>query len=443
MTMEKILKICDFLEKRFQGKIVYHFQIQEQDGFEYEILDQFSASNSLPSDFSNMYREICNKVTFRFLCGVKKSLQTKKRSFFFNQIDKVHLGKKSPLFFATPYFQTDKDPKEDFYACHAQCEIIIDRLHQNSFQMTCLNYSKIDTHPIENRIHAILKENEKSQDEFQKASKKVNITIPDQKIKSRIKKTIDHMISGECYLANITYRKKIRSKNNFISVRHFILTWFEMKSRYGIFYRDQNHGISCFSPERFLFCKNRKIATEPIKGTISTKNKSETDAAHEIWSDRKEIYEHTMVVDLLRHDLNEICKPGSVTVFRPFYLKKSKKLLQMQSSILGELSDHVTIGSCLGAMLPAGSITGTPKKRVCQIIHEQEKKDRGYYTGVCGILEKNGDFDSCVLIRSLFKGNQGIYLGTGAGITTLSCPDKEIDEFYEKLDSFSFALKDL
>lgn len=442
MTMEKILRISDFLEKRFKGKIIYHFQIHEQDGFEYKNLDRFSASNSLPLEFSNIDNSFENKMTFRFLCGVKKKLQTKNRDLFFNQIDKHHLKDKSPLFFVIPYFPIENDPKEDFYACRSQCEIILD-FSENSFQMQCLNYSNIDVNSMKDEIGCILNGNSISYPVFQNNSSQKKVMLPRTRIKNQIKKTIDHMINGDCYLANITYRKKIKSKKKFISAQHFIVTWFELKSRYGIFYHDKDHGISCFSPERFLLCKNRLLVTEPIKGTLSTKGKDEFDAAHEIWNDKKEIYEHTMVVDLLRNDLNDICEPGSVFVFRPFYLKKSQNLLQMQSSILGKLNDHMTMGSCLLSMLPAGSITGTPKKRVCQIIQEQEKQDRGYYTGVCGILGKNGDMDSCILIRSLFKGNKGIYLGVGAGITTLSHPDKEVDEFYEKSHSFSFVLRDL
>ncbi len=155
-----------------------------------------------------------------------------------------------------------------------------------------------------------------------------------------------------------------------------------------------------------------------------------------LWKNKKEIYEHVLVTDLIRNDLNAFCLPGSVEVYQPFRACVAGKLLQMQTSILGKKESSISLGDCLFSMLPAGSITGTPKKKVCDLIARYESNQRGYYTGVCGVQMPSGDFDSCVLIRSVYKGQQGVYVGVGAGITTLSDTNLEIEEFKLKLNSF-------
>lgn len=439
IDLQKISDISNYLETLFKNKVIYWFQIHSWNGYEYEIEDQFLASNSLSEEFSDIYDIKENFIEFRFLCCVEKSICTKNELSFFEQLD-AHKNQ-SPLFFTTPYSSCEENPKEDLYACTCDFEISI-KSYKNHFEFNLLNYKNLDFNHVKKRIMGILKMDPVANP--QNDTKIVNrIILPDVCIKNSIKNTIDHMVSGDCYLANITHTHKITSGKKFISAQNFIKIWFQLKSRYGIFYYDEKIGIACFSPERFLLRKNNILAAEPIKGTISIKEKSEQKSAKEIWNNKKEIYEHTMVVDLLRHDLNEICKPGSVSVFRPFYLKRTHNLLQMQSSILGKIENDKTLASCLSAVLPAGSITGTPKKKVCEIIAKQEQNQRGYYTGICGILEANGNFDSCILIRSLFMGKDGIYFGVGAGITTLSCPEKEIEEFYIKLDSFSSVLKEL
>ena len=142
-------------------------------------------------------------------------------------------------------------------------------------------------------------------------------------------------------------------------------------------------------------------------------------------------------MDLIRNDLNTFCLPGTVQVENPFEIFVAGQLFQMQSSITGIKPSHFGLGDCLSHMLPAGSVTGTPKKIVSQLISQYEKTERGYYTGVCGVLEPNGNFDSCVLIRSVYRGKRGTYCGIGAGLTTLSETKSEIQEFKLKLKSFA------
>ena len=155
-----------------------------------------------------------------------------------------------------------------------------------------------------------------------------------------------------------------------------------------------------------------------------------------LWQKKKEIYEHTLVVDLLRNDLNAVCTPGTVHVQQPFFIKECSTLFHMQSTIFGSLKNNISTADLFAHTLPCGSVTGTPKKKTCQLIKIYEEQKRGFYTGTAGLIETNGSFDSCVLIRSAFKGNLGTYAGVGSGITTLSDPKCEIEEMKLKLNSF-------
>lgn len=241
-------------------------------------------------------------------------------------------------------------------------------------------------------------------------------------------------------LANVTHTQNIDSLNAFFNPVLFLIKWFEKKSTFGFYFMKDDIGISCFSPERFLIKSGHKIATQPIKGT---QNISCTeDMFDALWKKKKEIYEHTMVIDLLRHDLNSVCIPGSVHVNNPFYIKRTEKLFQMESTILGVLKKDFAYSDFIPKLLPGGSISGTPKKRTCELIEQYELHNRGYYTGIAGIIEQpkkiseSKDFDFAILIRSLFKGRRGFYVGVGAGVTTLSSAKEEFDEFCLKLGSF-------
>jgi anthranilate/para-aminobenzoate synthase component I len=183
------------------------------------------------------------------------------------------------------------------------------------------------------------------------------------------------------------------------------------------------------SPERFLHCSSEgELLTEPIKGTAAGTPPWEP-LCQVLWDSKKEWAEQTLVTDLLRNDLNSICKPGTVEVKNARTIHIQNGLLQMQTSICGKLAGH---SLPWGKILPAGSISGAPKIKTVQILSNLEEVFRGYYTGVSGVLLPTGEVDSVVNIRSLYQDSRGTYTGVGAGITTLSEPQKEIEELQVK-----------
>jgi len=243
--------------------------------------------------------------------------------------------------------------------------------------------------------------------------------------KIKFDKVQNQILDGNTYLLNLTSKTKITTNLKLNEI------FDNSNGRFKLLYKDK---FVCFSPERFCEIKDNKIYTYPMKGTIDA---SIPNAEKIILEDTKELAEHTMVVDLLRNDLSIISKKVTVERFR--YSEKikagNKELIQISSKISGELEKdwRDNIGDILTNLLPAGSITGTPKKKTIDIIKNIEEYDRGYFTGVFGVFDGN-NLDSAVMIRFIEKQDDGTLIyKSGGGITSDSDPISEYEEMCDKV----------
>ena len=188
-----------------------------------------------------------------------------------------------------------------------------------------------------------------------------------------------------------------------------------------------------FSPEQFVSIQEGIIRTYPMKGTIDA---SLPDAEATLLADIKEQEEHATVVDLLRNDLSIVSRKVTVDQYR--YITKistpTKSLLQCSSAISGILEDDFIDkpGSIMHALLPAGSVTGAPKKKTVELITAIELEPRGYYTGVFGVFDGK-NLDSAVMIRLIEERGDGYYYRSGGGITYRSVAEQEYQEVLDKV----------
>lgn len=233
---------------------------------------------------------------------------------------------------------------------------------------------------------------------------------------------------GNSYLLNLTSKTKIKTSLSLDEVFDNVDAKFKLR-----FQNDKNDFV-CFSPERFVEIKKNKISTYPMKGTIDARI---SNAQARILGDLKEMAEHTMVVDLLRNDLGIIGSKVKVNKFR--YIDTinagNKKLLQVSSKISANLENNWNerIGDIITSILPAGSITGTPKKKTVEILKEIENYNRGFYTGVFGIYD-GITLDSSVMIRFIQKEkNDDVFYKSGGGITCDSNAKLEYQELIDKI----------
>jgi anthranilate synthase component 1 len=195
------------------------------------------------------------------------------------------------------------------------------------------------------------------------------------------------------------------------------------------------------SPERLVSVQGREVATRPIAGT-RPRFDGDDDAARirELVGHPKERAEHVMLIDLERNDLGRVCTPGSVVVDELMIVESYLHVHHIVSNVRGELKDDATPGAVIAAVFPGGTITGCPKIRCMQIIAELEGQGRGAYTGAMGWLNRDGDMDLNILIRSAEIEAGALRFRNGAGIVIDSDPRHELDETRAKARGMLHAL---
>ncbi len=230
--------------------------------------------------------------------------------------------------------------------------------------------------------------------------------------------------AGNTYLLNLTFQHPVRINKSLKDI--FYLS----RAKYKLWIKDK---FILFSPESFVKIKDGEIFTYPMKGTSERKDES---SASQLLEDEKEAAEHATITDLLRNDLGRVA--DNIRVKRYRYVDEiitgKKTILQVSSEISGKLSSYYLErpGDLFHEILPAGSVTGAPKKKTVDIIKNIENYERGFYTGVFGIF--NGkDIDSAVMIRFIEKKNGKYYYKSGGGITYMSDPEKEYREIKQKI----------
>ncbi|HRX11850.1 MAG TPA: aminodeoxychorismate synthase component I [Draconibacterium sp.] len=242
--------------------------------------------------------------------------------------------------------------------------------------------------------------------------------------KKGFEKIMQHIYGGDTYLLNFTQPTEIETNLSLEEILHI------SSATYKICLKDK---FVCFSPETFVKIENGKIYSFPMKGTIDADIEN---AEQIILTDSKEIAEHNTIVDLIRNDLSLVAENVVVEKFR--YLShlqtNNKNLWQVSSKISGDLSANYAenIGDIIFKMLPAGSVSGAPKKKTLEIIRQSENYDRGYYTGIFGYFDGK-NLDSCVLIRFIENQNGKLVYKSGGGLTFMSNAEKEYDEMLKKV----------
>lgn len=232
------------------------------------------------------------------------------------------------------------------------------------------------------------------------------------------------ILYGNSFLLNLTYPSHIETDLSLEQIFN------HSRARYKLFIKDI---FTCFSPESFIKIDNGIISSYPMKGTIDA---SLENAEQQILNNPKELAEHYTIVDLIRNDLSQVAKKVTVDKFR--YIDKistnGKELLQVSSKITGVLPDNYleTLGDILIKLLPAGSISGAPKKKTIEIINDAEITSRNYYTGIMGLFDGKS-LDCGVMIRALSKKGDKMWYHSGGGITHMSTLDEEYNELIDKI----------
>ena len=214
-------------------------------------------------------------------------------------------------------------------------------------------------------------------------------------------------------------------------------------SPYMFYFSGTDVEVAGASPETLVKLEDGILHTFPLAGTRprGKSEKEDKELETELLADEKELAEHNMLVDLGRNDLGKISKFGSVIVEKFHSIERYSHVMHIGSTVRGEIRPEYDALNALEAVLPAGTLSGAPKIRACQLIEELENNKRGIYGGAIGYIDFTGNMDTCIAIRLAYKKNGKVFIRSGAGIVADSDPDKEYMESINKAGAVVDALK--
>jgi para-aminobenzoate synthetase / 4-amino-4-deoxychorismate lyase len=267
---------------------------------------------------------------------------------------------------------------------------------------------------------------------------RIALAIAEADYTAKIERIKEYIRAGETYQVNFTDRVSgpiaTRPDVAFAALLH------QQPVAYSAFLNVAEHQILSLSPELFFKIDQGRITTRPMKGTMprGLDASEDKEAVVRLRNDEKNRCEHVMIVDLLRNDLGRICAMGSVQVDDIFSVETYQTLLQMTSTVSGTLRPELIYYEIFKGIFPSGSITGAPKIRTMEIIHELENAPRGIYTGSIGYIAPDGNAAFNVAIRTLDLHEGNATMGVGGGIVADSDPQ---DEYLECLLKAEFLTR--
>jgi anthranilate synthase component 1 len=256
-----------------------------------------------------------------------------------------------------------------------------------------------------------------------------------------IKKTKHYIKEGDIFQAVISNRMEAEFEGSLLNTYRVLRTI--NPSPYMFYIKYDDCEIAGASPETIVSISDGTVSTFPIAGTRKRgKTKAEDDKLIDgLLKDEKELSEHNMLVDLGRNDIGKVSKFGSVRVEGYKEILKYSHVIHIASTVRGEMRDDLDQFDALSAVLPAGTLSGAPKYRACQIISELEGVSRGVYGGAVGYIDFKGNMDMCIAIRMASKKNGKVYVQAGAGIVADSVPESEYQECINKAQAMAEAIR--
>ncbi|HIS26216.1 MAG TPA: anthranilate synthase component I [Candidatus Pullilachnospira intestinigallinarum] len=262
-----------------------------------------------------------------------------------------------------------------------------------------------------------------------------------EQYKSMVEKARTYIREGDIFQVVLSNPQTAAAKGSLFDTYRVLRT--TNPSPYMFYFSSDDIEIAGASPETLVNLENRTVRTFPLAGTRPRGKTPREDQRleRELLADEKELAEHNMLVDLGRNDLGKICSLGSVQVERYCQIERFSCVMHIGSQVSGRLMEGKDGVDAVDAVLPAGTLSGAPKIRACQIIQELEQRPRGVYGGAVGYLDFAGNMDTCIGIRLVYKKNGRVCVQSGAGIVADSVPDKEYQECVNKARAVVEAIR--
>lgn len=274
---------------------------------------------------------------------------------------------------------------------------------------------------------------------FHKAEFTCNVTK--EEYADMVERTKEYIREGDIFQAVISRRFASRYEGSLINPYRVLRT--TNPSPYMVYMNMDDVEIMSTSPETLVRLQDGRLTTFPVAGSRPRGKDEHEDKAlvEELLADEKELAEHNMLVDLGRNDLGRISRFGSVEVTQYMTVHKYSKIMHICSQVEGDIDSGRDALDAIQSVLPAGTLSGAPKIRACEIIDELESEPRGIYGGALGYIDFSGNLDTCIAIRMAVKKNGMVYVQAGGGIVADSKPQSEYEESANKARAVMEAIQ--
>ncbi len=292
-----------------------------------------------------------------------------------------------------------------------------------------------------NRLAYLLKNGEKKHERAGKLLGEVTPLFDKEQYCSMVEKAKHYIREGDIFQIVLSNRLSAPFEGSLFNTYRVLRTI--NPSPYMFYFSGTDVEVAGASPETLVKLENGVLHTFPLAGTRPRGKTDEEDKALEqgLLADEKELAEHNMLVDLGRNDLGKISKFGTVKVEKLHSIERYSHVMHIGSTVRGEIRDDKDALDAVSAVLPAGTLSGAPKIRACQLIGELENNKRGIYGGAIGYIDFTGNMDTCIAIRIAYKKNGKVFVRSGAGIVADSVPENEYQECINKARSCLKALE--
>lgn len=291
------------------------------------------------------------------------------------------------------------------------------------------------------QLSELLKKGAKKEEPGGRLTGEVKPLFSKKKFCAMVEKAKHHIREGDIFQIVLSNRLSAPFEGSLFQTYRMLRTI--NPSPYMFYFSGTDVEVAGASPETLVKLENGILHTFPLAGTRPRGKTEEEDSAleTELLADEKELAEHNMLVDLGRNDLGKISKFGTVQVENLHSIERFSHVMHIGSTVRGEISDKYDALDAIEAALPAGTLSGAPKIRACQLIGELEDNKRGIYGGAIGYIDFTGNMDTCIAIRIAYKKNGRVFVRSGAGIVADSVPEKEFEECLNKAKSSLKALE--
>ena len=291
------------------------------------------------------------------------------------------------------------------------------------------------------QMRALLYTGEKKEEPGGRLTGEIRPLFEKQEFCSMVEQAKHHIREGDIFQIVLSNRLAAPFEGSLLNTYRVLRTI--NPSPYMFYFSGTDVEVAGASPETLVKLEDGVLHTFPLAGTRPRGKTEEEDRAleQELLSDEKELAEHNMLVDLGRNDLGKISRFGTVQVEKFHSIERFSHVMHIGSTVRGEIRRDCDALDAVEAVLPAGTLSGAPKIRACQLIGELEDNKRGIYGGAIGYIDFTGNMDTCIAIRIAYKKNGKVFVRSGAGIVADSVPEKEFEECMNKAKSSLKALE--